>query len=162
MSTPFLYGWVVVALSFLTALVGAGIRSAPTVFIHPLETEFGWSRAQIGFAVSINFFLYGVAAPVSGWLIDRVGAQRVMVGSLACLALGVGSTTLMRDYWHLLLLWGAVAATAEGTVRVAMGDYQYAFLGGGIMAMIAACLALSIHSEPIPPLPPAGAELAHA
>jgi sugar phosphate permease len=116
---PFFYGWVVVALSFLTTLVGAGIRSAPTVFIHPLETEFGWSRAEIGFAVSINLFLYGLAAPVSGWLIDRVGARRVMVGSLAFLALGVGLTTLIRDYWHLLLLWGAVVGlSAGGTASV--------------------------------------------
>ena len=119
LSVPFFYGWVAVALCFLTTLVGAGIRSAPTVFIHPLETEFGWSRAEIGFAVSINLLLYGVAAPVSGWLIDRVGARRVMVGSLACLALGVGLTTLMRNYWHLLLLWGAVVGlSAGGTASV--------------------------------------------
>jgi len=116
---PFFYGWVAVALCFLTTLVGAGIRSAPTVFIHPLETEFGWSRAEIGFAVSINLFLYGLAAPLSGWLIDRVGARRVMVGSLAFLALGVGLTTLIRDYWHLLLLWGAVVGlSAGGTASV--------------------------------------------
>ena len=119
LSTPFFYGWVVVALCFLTTLVGAGIRSAPTVFIHPLEAEFGWSRAEIGFAVSINLLLYGLAAPVSGWLIDRVGARRVMVGSLGCLALGVGLTALMRDYWHLLLLWGAVVGlSAGGTASV--------------------------------------------
>ncbi len=119
LSTTFFYGWVAVALCFLTTLVGAGIRSAPTVFIHPLETEFGWSRAEIGFAVSINLLLYGLAAPLSGWLIDRVGARRVMVGSLACLALGVGLTTLIRDYWHLLLLWGAVVGlSAGGTASV--------------------------------------------
>jgi MFS family permease len=110
---------VVVALCFLTTLVGAGIRSAPTVFIHPLEAEFDWSRAEISFAVSINLFLYGLAAPLSGWLIDRIGARRVMVGSLACLALGVGLTTLMRDYWHLLLLWGVIVGlSAGGTASV--------------------------------------------
>lgn len=100
-------------------MVGAGIRSAPTVFIHPLEAEFGWSRAEISFAVSINLFLYGLAAPVSGWLIDRVGTRRVMVASLACMAVGVGLTTLMREYWHLLVLWGAVVGlSAGGTASV--------------------------------------------
>lgn len=119
LSVPFFYGWVAVALSFLTTLVGAGIRSAPTVFIHPLETEFAWSRADISVAVSINLFLYGLAAPISGWLIDRVGTRRVMVGSLACLALGVGLTTLMREYWHLLLLWGVIVGlSAGGTASV--------------------------------------------
>ena len=119
LSVPFFYGWVAVALSFLTTLVGAGIRSAPTVFIHPLETEFGWSRAEISFAVSINLFLYGLAAPVSGWLIDRVGPRRVMAASLACLAVGVGLTIFMREYWQLLILWGAVIGlSAGGTASV--------------------------------------------
>ncbi len=114
LSTPFFYGWVAVALSFLTTLIGAGIRSAPTVFIHPFETEFGWSRAEISFAVSINLFLYGLAAPVSGWLIDRIGPRRVMVGSLAFLAVGVGLTTVMHQYWQLLILWGVVVGVAAG------------------------------------------------
>ncbi len=119
LSTPFFYGWVAVALCFLTTLVGAGIRSAPTVFIHPFETEFGWGRAEISVAVSINLFLYGLAAPLSGWLIDRVGTRRVMVGSLAFLALGVGLTTLMRNYWQLLILWGVVVGlSAGGTASV--------------------------------------------
>ncbi|MGE5307213.1 MAG: MFS transporter [Alphaproteobacteria bacterium] len=119
LTVPFFYGWVAVALSFLTTLVGAGIRSAPTVFIHPLETEFGWSRAEISVAVSINLFLYGLAAPVSGWLIDRVGSRRVMAGSLAILAVGVGLTTFMREYWQLLVLWGAVIGlSAGGTASV--------------------------------------------
>jgi len=111
---PFFYGWVAVALSFLTTLVGAGVRSAPTVFIHPLEVEFGWSRAEIAFAVSINLFLYGLAGPLSGWLLDRVGSRRVMAGSLALMAVGVGLTTLMREYWQLLVLWGIVIGLGAG------------------------------------------------
>jgi len=114
LALPFFYGWVAVALSFLTTLVGAGVRSAPTVFIHPLEMEFGWSRAEIGFAVSINLFLYGLAGPLSGWLLDRFGSRRVMAGSLALMAVGVGMTTLMHEYWHLLILWGVVIGLAAG------------------------------------------------
>ncbi len=102
------------ALSFLTTLVGAGVRSAPTVFIHPLEMEFGWSRAEIAFAVSINLFLYGLAGPLSGWLLDRFGSRRVMAGSLALMAVGVGLTTLMREYWQLLVLWGVVIGLGAG------------------------------------------------
>jgi MFS family permease len=114
LSVSFYYGWIAVALSFVTTLVAAGIRSAPTVFIHPFEMEFGWSRAEIAFAVSINLFLYGVAGPISGWLIDRIGCRLVMLGSLACLAVGVGLTTVMRDYWQLLVLWGGIVGLAAG------------------------------------------------
>jgi hypothetical protein len=44
---PFFYGWFVVGLSFFANLMAAGIRSAPSVLIHPLEAELGWSRTAI-------------------------------------------------------------------------------------------------------------------
>src|SRR2546430_545999 len=84
-AVPFYYGWVVVGLSFLANLMAAGIRSAPTVLIHPLEAEFGWSRTAIASAASLNLLLYGLAAPAGGWLIDRVGPRRVILGSLAAI-----------------------------------------------------------------------------
>jgi MFS family permease len=115
-ATSFYYGWVVLALSFLTTLVGAGIRSSPAVLIHPFELEFGWSRAAIAFAVSINLLLFGVAAPISGWLLDRFGPRRVMLGSLSLLVIGVTGTTYMKEYWHLVLLWGVVVGLAAGGV----------------------------------------------
>src|SRR6201993_3477480 len=87
-AAPFYYGWVVVALSFLANLTIAGIRSAPSVLIHPLEAEFGWSRTAVASAASLNLLFYGLAAPVGGWLIDRVGPRRVIFGCLAALDAG--------------------------------------------------------------------------
>src|SRR3990167_10601168 len=79
---PFYYGWFVVLLSFFANLTAAGIRSAPSVLIHPLEAEFGWSRTEIASAASLNLLLMGLFAPVGGWLIDRFGPRRVILGSL--------------------------------------------------------------------------------
>jgi len=116
---PFFYGWVVLVLSFLTTLVGAGICSAAAVLIHPLEMEFGWSRAAIASAISFNLLLVGVAAPISGWLLDRFGPRRIMVGSLALLIFGVGATTFMQEFWQLVILWGImVGLGAGGTASV--------------------------------------------
>lgn len=112
----FYYGWLVLALSFLTTLVGAGIRSSPAVLIHPLEVEFGWSRAAIAAAVSINLLLFGVAAPISGWLLDRFGSRRVMMSSLSLLVLGVSATIFMREFWHFVLLWGVIVGLGAGGV----------------------------------------------
>ncbi|MBI3061935.1 MAG: MFS transporter [Deltaproteobacteria bacterium] len=115
-SVPFYYGWLVLALSFLTTLTGAGIRSSPAVLIVPLEMEFGWSRAAIASAISLNLLLFGVAAPISGWLLDRFGARRVMLGSLSLLLVGVSATTVMRELWQLFLLWGIVVGLGAGGV----------------------------------------------
>jgi MFS family permease len=110
------YGWVILGISFLTTLVGAGIRSSPAVLIHPFEAEFGWSRAAIGYAVGINLLLFGVAAPISGWLLDRFGPRRVMLVCLSLLVVGVSGTTFMTQYWQLVLLWGVVVGLAAGGV----------------------------------------------
>src|SRR5947208_8264879 len=94
LSVPFFYGWVVISLCFLTTLTSAGVRSSPSVLIHPLEAEFGWSRTLIASAVSMNLLLFGIAAPISGFLIDRFGPRKIMMGSLMLLILGVSATMI--------------------------------------------------------------------
>jgi len=113
---PFYYGVLVVALSFITTLTSAGIRSAPAVFINPLELEFGWNRAAIASAVGLNLLLLGVAAPISGWLLDRFGPRRVMLGSLSMLVFGIVTTTIIQEFWQLFLLWGVVVGLGAGGV----------------------------------------------
>jgi sugar phosphate permease len=116
------YGWIVVAITFVTGLVSAGIRSAPAVFITPLEAEFGWNRAAIAGAVSISLVIFGIAAPISGRLIDRFGARTVMLGSMSMMAIGVAGTIFMSSLWQLNLLWGVIvgfAAGAAGSVLTA-------------------------------------------
>lgn len=115
-SLPFYYGWLVLSICFLTTLTSAGVRSSPSVLIHPLEAEFGWSRALIASAVSMNLLLFGVAAPLSGWLIDRHGPRKVMIGSLALLIVGVSGTMAMSEFWQFFLVWGIVVGLAAGGV----------------------------------------------
>jgi MFS family permease len=116
LSLPFYYGWLVISLCFLTTLTSAGVRSSPSVLIHPLEAEFGWSRTMIAAAVSMNLLLFGVAAPVSGWLIDRFGPRKVMMGSLTMLIVGVSGTMMMTEFWQFFLVWGIIVGIGAGGV----------------------------------------------
>jgi MFS family permease len=116
LSLPFYYGWFVLSIVFLTTLTSAGVRSSPSVLIHPLEAEFGWSRALIASAVSMNLLLFGVAAPISGWLIDKYGPRKVMMGSLALLIFGVSGTMAMDQFWQFFLVWGVVVGLGAGGV----------------------------------------------
>jgi sugar phosphate permease len=111
---PFYYGWFVVILSFFANLTVAGIRSAPSVLIHPLEAEFGWSRTEIASAASLNLLLLGLFAPVGGWLIDRFGQRRVILGSLMTIAAGLTGVVFVQQLWQLILLWGIVLGIATG------------------------------------------------
>jgi sugar phosphate permease len=103
-------------LCFLTTLTGAGVRSSPSVLIHPLEAEFGWSRALIASAISMNLLLFGVAAPITGFLIDRFGPRKVMMGSLMLLITGVSGTIAMDRFWQFFLVWGVIVGLGAGGV----------------------------------------------
>ncbi|HXG51199.1 MAG TPA: MFS transporter [candidate division Zixibacteria bacterium] len=116
LSLPFYYGWLVIGLCFVTTLTSAGVRSSPSVLIHPLEAEFGWSRTLIASAVSMNLLLFGIAAPVSGWLLDRYGPRKVMLGSLGLLVLGVTGTVAMDRFWQFFIVWGVIVGLGAGGV----------------------------------------------
>jgi sugar phosphate permease len=116
LSLPFHYGWLIISLCFLTTLTSAGVRSSPSVLIHPLEAEFGWSRTLIASAVSMNLLLFGIAAPISGFLIDRFGPRKIMIGSLMLLILGVSGTMIMTKFWQFFLVWGVIVGLGAGGV----------------------------------------------
>jgi sugar phosphate permease len=117
----FHYGWVIVGVTFLTLLVGAGVRSAPGVLLVPLETEFHWSRGTISFAIAVSLILYGLIGPFAAALMERFGVRRIMMSALALLAAGVALTTLMTQSWQLVLLWGVVVGIGAGVIANVLG-----------------------------------------
>jgi len=115
------YAWIVAGVTFLTLLVAAGLRATPGVLIVPLETEFGWSRATISFAIGVNILLYGLIGPFAAAMMDRFGLRRTMLAALVCIAAGVALTPLMTRPWQLILLWGVVVGTGSGATALVLG-----------------------------------------
>ena len=68
-----------------TLLGAAGFRSTPGVLIVPLQQEFGWNRATISLAVSINLILFGLAAlcrrPLRALWVGRVVVSPCLVAA---------------------------------------------------------------------------------
>jgi MFS family permease len=115
------YAWIVAGLTFLVLLATAGVRSAPGVLIVPLENEFGWDRATISLAVSVNLVLYGLIGPFAAALMARLGIRATVLASLACVASGVALTPLMTAPWQLVLLWGVVVGAGTGMTALVLG-----------------------------------------
>ncbi len=115
------YAWIVAAVTFVVLLVAAGIRSTPGVLLVPLEQEFGWSRASISGAIAINLVLYGLIGPFAAAVIDRFGVRSTLAAALLALAAGVGLTTVMRERWQLVLLWGVVVGVGTGFTAMVLG-----------------------------------------
>src|SRR6266571_4537439 len=116
----FHYAWVVAAVTWITLLASAGFRSTPGVLIVPLEQEFGWSRATISLAVSVNLMLFGLFAPFAGGLMDRFGVRRVVIGALLTVSTGSGLTIFMHAPWQLDLLWGVVVGVGTGSMATVL------------------------------------------
>ncbi|MBI4334380.1 MAG: MFS transporter [Chloroflexi bacterium] len=116
---PLFYGWVVVAICFVTVAVSFGIRYSFPVFYRSILDEFGWPRAETALIFSINTIVYGVTAPVVGLAVDRFGPGRFMAAGAALLAVATASLSLAGQVWHFYLIFGilvSLGASVTGNV----------------------------------------------
>lgn len=111
--------WSVAAVAFVTIIGSAAFASLPGLLIEPLHEEFDWSRGTIGFAVSVNFALYGLTAPFAAALMDRFGIRRVVALALLVIAAGSVATVWMTAAWQLVLFWGVLVGLGSGSMALA-------------------------------------------
>jgi sugar phosphate permease len=116
------YGWFVVGTTFAVLLVSAAIRATPGVLIVPLEHEFGWSRAVISGAISVNLLLYGLMGPFCAAIAERFGVRRTLGVAMLLLASALFLATYMRAPWQLVLLWGILVGTGSGMAALVLGS----------------------------------------
>jgi MFS family permease len=110
------YAWIVFAVTFVTMIGAAGFRSTPGILMVPLGDEFGWSRATVGLAVSVNLLLFGFSGPFAAAAMLRFGVRQVVSFALATIAAGALLTTRMTEPWQLILLWGVVVGLGTGSM----------------------------------------------
>ena len=113
--------FVVAGAVFVVLLCAAAVRATPSILIVPLEREFGWSRALLSSAVSVNLVLYGLVGPFAAALMERFGIRRTVLASLALICAGVALTSQMRSSWHLMLTWGILVGLGTGTTAMVLG-----------------------------------------
>jgi predicted MFS family arabinose efflux permease len=114
------YAWIMAAVTFVILLGASGFRSAPSVLIVPLQDDFGWSRATISIAISINLLLFGLMGPFAAALMDRFGIRTVVTAALLAIATGAALTTFMSQPWQLYLLWGVTVGLGTGAMATVL------------------------------------------
>ncbi|MFE7574581.1 MFS transporter [Streptomyces sp. CB01249] len=111
--------WIVAAVTFVTIIGGAAINALPGLLFDPLQDDFGWSRGEIGFAVSIDMALYGITAPFAAAMMDRFGIRRVVAVALSAIAAGALASVWMTAAWQLMLYWGVLVGLGTGSMALA-------------------------------------------
>ena len=113
------YGWWNVATGF----VGMGFSYAMFtifafgVFVKPLADEFGWTRGELSFAITMTNFAVVLASPSLGFIIDRFGVRRVLILSVVMMGLTVASMSLLSaSIWHFYALYFLIPLLGAGTL----------------------------------------------
>jgi MFS family permease len=106
MRLPFFYGWVVVAVTFVTMGIGVNARTFFSLLFSPIIDEFGWPRGMTAGAFSFGFVMSAVFSPMIGRLMDRTGPRTVMELGVLMMAGGLLAAPLTTEPWHLYLTIG--------------------------------------------------------
>jgi MFS family permease len=103
------YGWWVVA----TAAVGLCLGAAPIivyafgVFFKPLSEEYHVGRGAISFAFTLQNLAAALFAPLTGRLIDRFGARKVILPGTTIFGLMLLSSKLLGGrLWYFYVFLG--------------------------------------------------------
>ena len=114
-------GWKPLFAAFVGA--GCGINSIPFythgIFVGAITAEYGWSRGAAQFAFSFVMMTALITAPLIGLLIDRIGARRVALVSLAAFAAMFAALSFATvEIWTYYALWLVMAIAASGTMPI--------------------------------------------
>jgi len=109
-AVPFFYGWwVVVAVAMIILVASASPLYVFSALIDPLEEEFDWSRAAIGAGPAIAAVMVGLTTPIAGYLVDRVGAPRLLVAGVLLVGGGNLMISQTQALWQFYIFVAVLA-----------------------------------------------------
>jgi MFS family permease len=113
MRLPFFYGWIIIAVTFVTMAIGVNARTSFSLFFPPILDEFGWERGVTAGAFSFGFLVSAAVSPLIGRTMDRFGPRIVMELGVALMAAGLLLAPLTTQPWHLYLTIGVLVGAGS-------------------------------------------------
>jgi len=107
--------WLQLILGIICMASVANLQYGWTLFVLPIQHQWGWSKAEIQFAFSIFILLETWLVPFEGAIVDRIGPRWMVLAGGICtfLAWFINSHASTLG---MLYLGGAVAGIAGGAV----------------------------------------------
>lgn len=103
------YPWIVLGLLWLVAFLNSADRTIVIAVMPQLRAEFGLTDTQLAMITSTFFWIYAVAAFLSGRLGDRASRSRVILYGLAFWSVATGFASFATGVMMLIALRGVVA-----------------------------------------------------
>ena len=108
--------WIVaVAALGLSTSPGQFAFGAFSLFIEPLEQEFGWARGDMSLALTLFTLCLAITLPFIGRLVDAYGSRRVLAPSMLFLGLALCLLGWRLDaLWVLILVYVLIGIFGAG------------------------------------------------
>jgi MFS family permease len=103
------YPWQLVGLLWMVAFLNSADRSVIFAVMPQLRTEFHLTDTQLALISSVFFWIYAIAAFLSGRLSDKARRSTVVIGGLAFWSVATGIASLSTGFAMFIALRGFVA-----------------------------------------------------
>jgi len=103
---------LIVIFGITVSLLSTSIKTSYQVFFVAMSEDFNLTRGQ--FALSGTFFMaiFGISSPIVGYIADRIGAKKTIIGGLFFSGLLFLLMALTKSFTSFLFLYGIGAAFA--------------------------------------------------
>jgi MFS family permease len=108
-TNPLFYGWYIALVGATSYALGYGARFSFSVIFPSLLEEFKWSRDLTATMFSVHLLIYGIAAPITGFLVDRTGPRKTMVLGAILLSLGLILSRWGNQLWYFWITFGLIS-----------------------------------------------------
>lgn len=148
------YGKWLVFLGFIGCTVYSGcLLYAYSLFVQPLQTEFGWARTWITGGFTCQVLCNGIVSPFVGKVVDKFGARRVIVLGGLVTAAGFLDLTVLNS---LVMLFLGSALVGIGTAGVGpvscTAIISHNFTGNRGLAVGIAAMGIGAGGFIVPPM----------
>jgi len=104
--------WRVVGALLMNLSLGS--LYAWSIFVAPLEKEFGWSRADTSWIFTIAVFVFGMSFVIAGRLQDKLGPFKISVIGSIGLSLGFIMASFTNSLGWIFFTFGGIMGFGNG------------------------------------------------
>ena len=106
--------------------IALGTRHNFGLYLQPMTMDLGIGRESFAFAIALQNLFYGLSQPITGIIVDKYGAARVLIGGAALYIAGLVLMSFSTTAWELnvsagLLIGVALGCTGFATVYGVIG-----------------------------------------
>jgi MFS family permease len=96
---------MVAVSGFIMVVTAVPIFQASAVWAVALESQFGWTRTQLGLALSFTRVEGSLTGPIAGYLVDRMGTRFMVFTGLMILTVGFFLFSRVDSLWMFYLAY---------------------------------------------------------